>query len=214
MQGLRKLSPISATILLVSSVLAVVYWLGRDSSVTKTSSYSGINQLKVTKAELLKNAQFLSVNDYATKFVLVEYGDYQCDPCRQMDTKLRKVLASTNGKIAFCFRNYPIATIHPLALEASIVAQSSKDKEQFENVHNALYDVPLKSRQDIETIRTKFGIKICDFASKNVQEDIAVARSFGIRSTPSLFLCALNGVVYEVSDLDEVADFVKETPRK
>ena len=214
MRGLSKLSPVTSTILLVSSGLAILYWLSRDSAQPKRSSYSGINQIKATKSEILKNAQFLSQQDSETKFVLVEYGDYQCEPCRQVDIKLKKVLASCDGKIALCFRNYPLSAIHPLAFEAALVAQSSKDKAQFEKIHAAFYEGPLRSRQDIEAIKAKFGIKIQGFAFKSVQDDIAVAKKAGINSTPSLFLCALSGVVYEITDLDEVADFVNEALRK
>jgi protein-disulfide isomerase len=214
MPGLSKLSPVTSTILLVSFGLAMLYWLGRDSAQPQRSSYSGINQMKVTKSELLKNVQFLSEHDSNTKFVLVEYGDYQCEPCRQLDGKLKKVLASCDGKIALCFRNYPISAIHPLAFEAAIVAQSSKDKAQFEKVHEAFYERPLKSRQDIEAIKAKFGITIRPFAFKSVEGDIDVAKKASIDSTPSLFLCALSGVVYEVLDLDEVAEFVNEAPFK
>lgn len=55
--------------------------------------------------------------------VLVEYADFQCPYCSLIYPTLKKIVADSNGKIAWVYRNLPLDSIHPNARPAAEAAE-------------------------------------------------------------------------------------------
>ncbi len=55
--------------------------------------------------------------------VLVEYSDFQCPFCSMIYPTLKKIVANSNGQIAFVQREMPLTTIHPNAEPAADAAE-------------------------------------------------------------------------------------------
>ena len=55
--------------------------------------------------------------------VLVEYSDFQCPYCQMIHPTLKQIVAESNGKIAWVYRNFPLYQIHPQATPAANAAE-------------------------------------------------------------------------------------------
>ena len=68
---------------------------------------------------------------------VVEYGDYECPYC----AAARPVLAALveEGQVRLVFRNFPLATIHPYALTASLAAEAAAARGLFWEMHDQLF---------------------------------------------------------------------------
>jgi protein-disulfide isomerase len=75
------------------------------------------------------------------KIVLVEFGDFQCPSCRQLDTILRQLLQE-HPEIRLVFKDFPLEQIHPWAMTAAQVGRCAyqQSSEGFWKLHDLIYD--------------------------------------------------------------------------
>src|SRR5216683_2272376 len=57
------------------------------------------------------------------RVMIVEFSDYQCPYCGQVESTLKSVLAKHEGTVALAFRDMPITQIHPFAKGAAEAAR-------------------------------------------------------------------------------------------
>jgi len=55
--------------------------------------------------------------------VLVEYSDFQCPYCQMVYPTLKQLVDSSNGQIAWVYREFPLTSIHPQAQPAALAAE-------------------------------------------------------------------------------------------
>jgi hypothetical protein len=72
-------------------------------------------------------------------YTLVEFGDYQCPPCREANRELSPILEKCRFKLRFVFRNLPLVSIHKYAMEAAVLAAMARDQGKFWAMHDELY---------------------------------------------------------------------------
>lgn len=60
--------------------------------------------------------------------VLVEYSDFQCPFCSMIYPTLKKVVAESNGEVAWVMREYPLYQIHPEAVPSAQAALCIADQ--------------------------------------------------------------------------------------
>jgi len=177
----------------------------------------GSSRGQVTKttieASRLAIASSLCLGSADAPFKLVMFGDYQCPPCRKEWPLIEKLVALHPGKLAVFFRNYPLAKIHPYALDAAVAAEESKSRGAFREMHRLLYGSTL-SPKSIITELSLIGIRTpMDLAHRlpymnRVADDINLANSLGVTGTPSFFLIDNAGEVFMAQSLDSAADFI------
>jgi protein-disulfide isomerase len=73
------------------------------------------------------------------KVMIVEFSDFQCPYCREVEATLKKVLARHEGKVALAFRDMPLSQIHPLALGAAEAARCAGEQGKFWEYHDLLF---------------------------------------------------------------------------
>jgi protein-disulfide isomerase len=76
------------------------------------------------------------------KVTLVEFSDYQCPFCARHVRATLPPLESeyiATGKIKYVFRNFPIASIHPLAFKAHEAANCSGEQDKYWEMHDRLF---------------------------------------------------------------------------
>ena len=71
---------------------------------------------------------------------VVQYGDYQCPYCGEAYPVIARVLKEFPDQVRFVFRNFPLAEIHPEAVDAAIVAEFAAEKGEFWRAHDLLYE--------------------------------------------------------------------------
>ncbi len=131
-------------------------------------------------------------------YVLIEFGDYQCPPCRRLHDALQHFAPLQSGKIALAFRHHPLTEMHPDALNAARAAEAAREPGAFWPMHTLLYAAQGKS--DEKSLRTYASKLHLDFtrlqaamqttAKQRVENDCKAAETLGFDGTPTLVLCS------------------------
>ena len=141
------------------------------------------------------------------KVILVEYGDFQCNPgCKTFHENITPILQDETykSKIAFVYRNWPISSIHPNANAAAASAEAAGLQDKYWEMWDALFtnqaEWSAASAADrngfFEKYATAVGVKLekfrTDYASeavsKKVKFDQALGKVAGVTGTPTLFI--------------------------
>jgi protein-disulfide isomerase len=136
------------------------------------------------------------------KVVLVEYADYQCPSCRQLDGILRALLP-TQPQVRLVYKDFPLIQIHPWAMTAAIAGRCAyrQDPAAFWKFHDTLYDnqtliSPENAYQKMQDYAAQSGLdanalKTC-MANPQTQEEVkksmAEGESLHINNTPTIFV--------------------------
>lgn len=137
---------------------------------------------------------------------LIEYGDYQCEYCAASMLVVRQLLESPELNIKFVFRNFPFASLHPLAIEAAVVAEAAGLQGCFWEMH----DMILKNQKylnlsSFSRFAEEIGMDIVSFdldrqrkqLFQKVSSDFESGMRSGVSSTPTFFV---NGLRYNGFD--------------
>jgi protein-disulfide isomerase len=75
------------------------------------------------------------------KITLIEFADFECPSCRQLDLVLREFLPQ-HPEIRLVFKHYPLTDIHPWAMTAAIASQCAfqQNPDAFWKMHDAIFD--------------------------------------------------------------------------
>jgi protein-disulfide isomerase len=75
------------------------------------------------------------------KITLIEFADFECPSCRQLDLVLRDLLPR-HPEVRLVFKHYPLTDIHPWAMTAAIATQCAFEQSPsaFWKMHDAIFD--------------------------------------------------------------------------
>ena len=95
------------------------------------------------------------------KITLIEFADFECPSCRQLDRILRDLL-SQHPEIRLVYKDFPLTTIHPWAMTASIAGRCAiqQSPASFWKIHDIIFDA-----QDLITPSNVWD-KMSDFANQ------------------------------------------------
>ena len=115
----------------------------------------------------IAGAPFLGEN--GAEIVLIEYSDYQCPFCRRhyLNTmpQLTKNYIDT-GKLKFVMREFPLPSLHPRAVAASLAALCANDQGKYWEMHNVLFEHQKKMSDDeIRSYSETAGLDVDTFVS-------------------------------------------------
>lgn len=136
---------------------------------------------------------------------ILEFGDLLCPTCKREYPKIRGLVTSSNGKIRYAFRHFPMYTLqgHVNALPAAIISEVADEKGKFWDFVSGMYGVEFDQLQDIQMvykIANALGLDQetylkriqdpNDPAFKRVQRDKKDGASLGVEGTPAMFILA------------------------
>jgi protein-disulfide isomerase len=147
--------------------------------------------------------------DLNAPYTLIEFGDYECPPCRGQSEKVFKYLSDNPKKLRYIFHNFPL-NFHPQAMPAAQVAESIENNGKFWEMHKRLmHTTDLK--QEIANLGKQ--VTVSQVGTKQVEQDMKLAKELSINSTPSFFLCCPDGKVYKLTQLPQVEELLRETSK-
>lgn len=145
---------------------------------------------------------------------LVEYGDFECSDCGHAHPIIKAIQLEMGNDLKFVFRNFPLAQIHPHAVNAALAAEAAALQNKFWEMHDIIFN----NQQQLELPHLLFyakniGLDLDKFKD-DIQEPALLAKveadfESGIRSgvnrTPSFFV---NGQKYN-GRLKELINYLK-----
>ena len=152
--------------------------------------------------------QKLTLEGYPSKgpadasVVIVEFGDFQCPSCRQLDRILRQMLPNY-PQVRLVFKDFPLEQIHPWAMTAALAGRCAfqQSSEAFWKLHDSIYDsqesITVENAYDkLIQLATDAGVPAAVLrpcmadpqTTESVRKSIAEGRSLDITSTPTTFV--------------------------
>lgn len=163
----------------------------------------------------------------AAKVVVIEYGDFQCEPCKSAHAVLQSAVAKHKDHVAFVYRNFPIANIHAHARSASAVAEAAGLQGKYWEMHDLLYErqetwanmQPHERRDTFKRYIEELGLDTKRFTedvmqpaiTKKIGFDTALARSVGVSGTPTLYV---NGELVKLTTTDSITEAIEAALKK
>jgi protein-disulfide isomerase len=136
------------------------------------------------------------------KITLIEFADFECPVCRQLDLILRD-LVPKHPEVRLVFKHFPLVDIHPWAMTAALATQCAYDQDPaaFWKMHDAIFDAqdtitPENAWDKLLDIATQSGVnpdkyKTCiadpDTANQ-VKSTIEEGHALNITATPTTFV--------------------------
>jgi protein-disulfide isomerase len=136
------------------------------------------------------------------KVTLIEFADFECPSCRQLDLILRDLLKS-NPDVRLVFKQYPLTDIHPWAMTAAIATQCAfqQSPSVFWKMHDAIFDAqdvisPTNAWDKMKDLANQFGLnadtyKACVInpeTASEVKGTIEEGHTLTINATPTTFV--------------------------
>jgi protein-disulfide isomerase len=134
------------------------------------------------------------------RVMIVEFSDYQCPYCGQVESTLKSVLAKHEGTVALAFRDMPISQIHPLAQGAAEASRCAGEQGKFWEYHDLLFgnqgsldrDGLIANAAKLQLDAKQFETCISGEKYKaQIQQDNQDGMRAGVSGTPGFFI---NGI--------------------
>ena len=128
---------------------------------------------------------------------LVIFSDFQCPYCRNIAPILDQVLETYGEKVRLEFRQFPLTSIHPEAMQAAEVASCAQAQGKFWSFHDSVFenfgqlatDQLLDRAQEVGLDPDELN-RCLDSGEgrKVVDQDLSLGRSAGVSGTPAIFV--------------------------
>ena len=150
----------------------------------------------------------VSANDHilgsaAAKIIIVEYSDLECPYCKVFHNTMHQIVEGSGGKVAWVYRHYPIAELHPKAFhesEATECAYEQGGNDAFWKYTDRIFEVTESNNgleaSELPKIAEYVGLNVNAFNTclasgkfkEKVQADVADGLKAGVNGTPSSFI--------------------------
>lgn len=131
--------------------------------------------------------------------MIVEFSDYQCPYCHQVEPTLKQVLAKYSDKVSLAYRDFPLRQIHPQAEIAAEASRCALEQGKFWEYHDQLFtaskldkDALIEYARNLKLDDKQFSSCLTSAKYKAaIDEDAQAGREAGVNGTPGFFI---NGI--------------------
>ena len=148
---------------------------------------------------------------------MVVYSDFQCPFCAMGKRLVQDVEKRAGEKLRVCFKNWPLARIHPLAMGAAKAVGAAQLQGKFWQMHDQLFDNRGSLEpEDLLDHAKAIGLNLDQFkqdvnnpeVAARIQLDIAEAKKMKLPGTPAFLI---NGKRYvDPKTPDDLMDWIEE----
>jgi len=138
---------------------------------------------------------------------IIEFSDFQCPFCARFHIQTLPTIMEEyieKGDVKLVFRDFPLQSIHPNAVPASVSAECANEQGKFKEMHDILFE----KQNEWSNLETVYAIELFNqyseqinleqeqFTSclstakyvKEIQNDLNDGRTYGITGTPGFFI--------------------------
>lgn len=147
------------------------------------------------------------MGDPNAPITIIEFSDFQCPFCARFHVQTLPSIYEEyidQGKVKLVFRDFPIQSIHPNALPASVAAECANDQGKFKEMHDKLFEnqndwnkkettaalsMFVQYAEEIEIEKNEF--ESCIASGKHINDirgDLEDGREYGVTGTPGFFV--------------------------
>jgi len=189
--------------LIVALALITILFFAFSVNVKNSVSYT--NQVKITVPQVTTADP--SVGPVTAPVTLIDYGDYQCPSCAQIESTLSALKTAYGDKLRIVWKDLPNSSTHSEAINAAVAARCAGVQGKFWDYHSLLMANQAQLGNALYTaLAAQLKLNTNSFSNCLTKQDTLplVQRTYDeavalqIPATPSIWL---NGVRY-VDSLD------------
>ena len=199
----------------------VVLYMQNSVDDTTNTNTQPVTQIVPSSQDYIV-ADAPSTGSRLAKVKVVEFGDFQCPYCRQMQQIVRRIQADYGDRIYFEYRDFPVSEIHPQAQKAAEAGRCAF--EQANAKFWALHDKMFQNQDhltvpDLKAYATQVGLDSTRFdacldsgrTADRVGVDFQAGLDAGLPGTPTFFINGyqMSGVLPD-SVLRQAIDYLLE----
>ncbi|MGD0909186.1 MAG: thioredoxin domain-containing protein [Candidatus Acidiferrales bacterium] len=159
------------------------------------------------------------------KVTIIEFADFECPSCRQLDLILRDFMPR-HPEARLVFKNFPLTEIHPWAMTAAIAGQCTyqQDPAKFWKIHDAIFDAqdsinPSNVWDKMIELGDQVGVNIDAFkicladpaTAKIIVQSVELGHVLNVTGTPTSFVNARRVVGPDQVTIEQYVHFEVET---
>jgi hypothetical protein len=149
--------------------------------------------------------------DPKASFTLVEFGDYECPACRNLEPTIAKIMRDRAGKMNRVFHHCTVVDDHPHARQLALAVQAAGEQGKRWQMHEAILQnqeafdgaSPERVKDELTKLARGIGLDIERFhkdrESQSAREAVdrmeAVAESMKVSVTPTFCIARPNGLM-------------------
>ena len=131
---------------------------------------------------------------------MIEFSDFQCPFCGRFFTQTLPLIEEQylkTGKVKFVYKDFPLESIHPMALPAALAARCAGEQGKFWEYHDIIFEnQALLSDSSLKQWASDLGLNTGDFNScldsqkylSEIRKDLQEGEAAGIRGTPGFLI--------------------------
>ena len=128
---------------------------------------------------------------------IVEFADFQCPYCAEMEPVLTELRAAYPADVRFVYRHLPLVSLHPHALSTARAAVCADAQGRFWDFHDALFaDQSVVADDALTALARHLGLDgeafdrclASDAPQRQVLADARAADALGLGSTPAFLV--------------------------
>jgi protein-disulfide isomerase len=131
--------------------------------------------------------------------MIVEFSDYQCPYCHQVEPTVKEVLAKYGDKVSFSYRDFPLSAIHSQAMISAEASRCALEQGKFWEYHDQLFTTSKLEKDDLIGYARDLKLDDKQFGSclttekykADIEKDEQAGRKVGINGTPGFFINGL-----------------------
>jgi protein-disulfide isomerase len=131
--------------------------------------------------------------------MIVEFSDYQCPYCHQVEPTVKEVLTKYGDKVSLSYRDFPLTAIHSQAQIAAEASRCALEQGKFWEYHDQLFtasklekDALIEYAHNLKLDDKQFGSCLTSEKYKaDIDKDLQEGRKAGVTGTPGFFI---NGI--------------------
>ncbi|MFC1645035.1 DsbA family protein [Patescibacteria group bacterium] len=153
----------------------------------------------ISLPEINEDAVRYGSDDASVK--LVQFSDFQCPYCKSYHSTVRKVVDEYGDDVQFVFKQLPLESIHPKAMDAALSSECANEQGKFIEYADKLFANQDSWSDSVDNhVFKNYAIQLglnaeqfntcldeTKYADK-VSADMAEADSFGVSGTPAIFV--------------------------
>jgi hypothetical protein len=187
-----------------------------DSGLSESEIGEKLSQrFRVPRVPYIDVSQAPSKGSPSGRVTIVEFADYECTHCKEMQTLIPPLLAKYSNDVTLYFKHFPISSRN--ALNAALATAAAQNQGKFWQLSDKVWEnsehlTPALLESIAKEIDLDFSRWYGDIGSEevraHVQRDKTEARALEIHRTPAIFI---NSRRYtDELDLPSLEDWIDE----
>jgi protein-disulfide isomerase len=131
--------------------------------------------------------------------MIVEFSDYQCPYCHQVEPTVAQVLAKYGDKVSLSYRDFPLTQIHSQAMISAVASRCALEQGKFWEYHDQLFASSKLEKDDLIGYARNLKLDDKQFGSclssekykADIEKDLQEGKKAGVNGTPGFFI---NGI--------------------